>query len=247
MKNIFTPEKKQQSLARTTSKSVQDKSGNIIESQTVDEYKSYKDSEPSFVKEYLQDQTKLDNLKKGTVKIFKRLFPLVVFNDNLIILNASIKKDLCLTLGIQLSTLNNALNELKKSQLLIHIDTGVYMLNVFYYAKGHWSEIKKIRSQISCNVIHSDPNDESSPVKNIEFNFDKLIINKDKYNSVKKRQVPDTSKSEKLPKGKNTQTHKISKNKKTLISTIIELFQFNKLDRNNNTYINQDREGLKNS
>ena len=90
---------------------------------------------------------------------------------------------------------------------------------------------KKIRSQISFNVILSDPNDELSPIKNVEFNFDNLVINKDKYNSTIKNKVAKANKSKIIAKTVTSKSNIDGNDKRTLISKIIKLFQLNKTDK----------------
>lgn len=152
---------------------IQDANGNFKESSTASIFKAKQDAEPAYIKVYLGDIGRLMNLQKGSSALLYELFKLISFDENMIILNAAIKKRIAKTLNIKPQSLNNALSELKKKELLIHVDQGIYAPNPYYFGKGSWAELKKKRGKIECTLEYSDDNERT--IKDIKFNFDEFV------------------------------------------------------------------------
>lgn len=102
-------------------------------------------AEPSFVKMYIDDISKLSNIGSTATKL---LFAMVkrVGYDSVITLAPYIKKEMCKEMGIKSAqTVENALGELKKNKLITNIGRGTFMLNPEFFARGQWNEIEKLR------------------------------------------------------------------------------------------------------
>lgn len=69
--------------------------------------------------------------------------------DNIIVLNAYIKKQMAEELGFNtVQSLNNNINKLVKEGIMIRKGTGTYEMNPFLFGRGSWDNIKKIRFQV---------------------------------------------------------------------------------------------------
>lgn len=158
-------------LSQTKTSTVINEDGEVLSTKHDRTFKSVRDSEPSYIKFYLQDTERYDLLKRGTEKLLKELFKYISYNDNRIYLNSTIRKNISEKLNIKEQTLSNGLNELKKHQLLIHLDKSVYMANTLYFAKGEWAKLKKHRKNIGVEVKKIKLNGEITEITN--FNFDK--------------------------------------------------------------------------
>ena len=112
-------------------------------------FKIKKAAEPAYVKTYLCDQDKIFALTKGTQRLLYRLFEYVVYNDNKIYLNAAIKRQIASGLNIRYESIDNALSKLCNSNFLFRLDTGLYMLNPYYFAKGDWKNVTELRKFVT--------------------------------------------------------------------------------------------------
>lgn len=101
-----------------------------------------------FVMTFTKDLGYLKNLSKGEIVLFFGLLQ-IVNNNNEIILNAGIKKRMSENFDIKLESINVLLSQLVKKNMILKTDEmGVYLLNVFLFGKGKWTDIKKMRMLI---------------------------------------------------------------------------------------------------
>lgn len=101
-----------------------------------------------FIMTFTKDLGYLKNLSKGEIVLFFGLLQ-IVNNNNEIILNAGIKKRLSENFDIKLESINVLLSQLVKKNMILKTDEmGVYLLNVFLFGKGKWTDIKKMRMMI---------------------------------------------------------------------------------------------------
>ncbi|MGK0254749.1 MAG: hypothetical protein ACI9OE_002257 [Mariniflexile sp.] len=163
-------------VSQTKTSTVINDDGVILSTQSDKIFKFVKDSEPSYIKFYLQDTAKFNDLSKGAFKLLRELFKYIGYNHNRIYLNSTIRQSIADELNIKEQTLNNGLNELKNHQLLIHLDKNVYMGNTLYFGKGEWAKLKKHRKNIGIEVKKLIVNGEITEVTN--FNFDKCTNEK---------------------------------------------------------------------
>lgn len=103
------------------------------------------EKEPGYIKLYINDLCKLNDIPNTGNNIINELLSLVNY-DNEIALSSGIKNRICETLDIKRGTLDNNLTKLVNQwQLLKKIDTGLYMLNPNIFGKGNWQEVKALR------------------------------------------------------------------------------------------------------
>ena len=115
------------------------------EVQTSKKFTSVKhDNEPSYIKLYLNDICKLNDIPKTGNDVLNELLQLVNY-DNEIVLSSGIKNRIVKQLGIKKGSLDNNIYKLTKQGILSRIDRGIYMLNPLLFGKGKWPEIKALR------------------------------------------------------------------------------------------------------
>ncbi len=101
-----------------------------------------------FIMTFTKDLGYLKNLSKGEIVVFFGLLQ-IVNNNNEIILNSGIKKRISENFDIKLESINVLLSQLVKKNMIIKTEEmGVYLLNVFLFGKGKWTDIKKMRMLI---------------------------------------------------------------------------------------------------
>jgi hypothetical protein len=197
-------------VSQSHSSTVINKDGEVLSQQHDKTFKIEKGSEPAYMKFYLQDTERFDLLKKGTVRTMFELFKRVSYNDNRINLNSTIRKEIAEKLNIKEQTFNNSLNELKRHNLLIHLNKSVYMANTLYFGKGEWSKIKKHRNNIGIEVKKITIKGKTTEVMN--FNFDKCCN--------EKTSIVRTTASYPAPKSKP-----LTKREKTKLQKFLSIFK----------------------
>jgi hypothetical protein len=105
---------------------------------------SVMEKEPQYVKLYLADIMKLNDLPKSTEKVMNCLLRSMSYN-NIIPAYAPIKRMICSELNIKMVTLNMAIDHLYKAGILIRIERGIYMADPNLFGKGEWKNIKNLR------------------------------------------------------------------------------------------------------
>jgi hypothetical protein len=104
--------------------------------------------EPDFVKLYLSHITHLTNLPNWTNPILHEFLAIMNY-QNEIILNSAIKKRIAKKLGVQMGSIDNAIQHYVKKMVLTRIEIGIYRANPFIFGKGEWKNIRGIRIQLS--------------------------------------------------------------------------------------------------
>ena len=102
------------------------------------------EAEPSYIKLYLSDICKLNDIPKTGNDVLNELLPLVNY-DNEIILNSTLKKRIYEKIGIKKGSLDNNIYKLTKQGILSRVGSGTYMLNPSIFGRGKWQDIKKLR------------------------------------------------------------------------------------------------------
>jgi len=115
-------------------------------------------SEPPFIKLYLQDVLYLSDLPKHNEKILFQLLKRATYAGDeygmTVSLSAGTKRIIAKELEIKnIRSINNVLSELTKGKILIHIDTGVYQFNPYFFGKGDWQDIARLRLEINYDEI----------------------------------------------------------------------------------------------
>lgn len=130
----------------------------IVDKETgtvkTEEHKSRRKSkiiqEPDFVKLYIKDICKLNDIPTAGNNILNELLKYMNY-DNKVLLPSGIKKDITRDLNLGKSTLDNTLNKLVKKDIIKRIGIGVYIFNPFIFGRGKWEDIKEIRASWTYN------------------------------------------------------------------------------------------------
>lgn len=108
------------------------------------------DREPDYVKLYVKDIIRLNGLPNSTAGVLNALLQSMGYN-NIIPAYAPIKRIICKNLGIKMNTLNKAIDNLHKKDILIRIDRGIYVADPELFGRGTWGEIQEVRMMITYN------------------------------------------------------------------------------------------------
>ena len=109
--------------------------------------------EPPYVKVYLHDILYLSDLPKTHDKVLLALLKRSTWaNADLgmvVTLSAGMKRLMLSELGFKsVRTINNALSDFVKAEILNRLETGVYQLNPYLFGKGDWQDIANLRMTI---------------------------------------------------------------------------------------------------
>lgn len=138
-------ESKRKFQKQITRDTVIDKStGEILSEVATEQQIVQRGGEPKYVKFYIDDLILINNLPTKSSAVLWELVRNTTY-ENKIILNGSIKKDICEKLNIKMPTLNNTLSSFVKKEILYRLDTGVYMPNPYLFARGKWEDIHELR------------------------------------------------------------------------------------------------------
>ena len=102
---------------------------------------------PDFVMAFTRDLGYLKNISGGASKL---LFGLIqsVDRNNEITLNKARKNKIAQNCGLKENSIDALLNQLKKKEVVIQIDRGIYQLNPYLFGKGKWKNVQKMRMEI---------------------------------------------------------------------------------------------------
>lgn len=125
---------------------VDKETGEITTQKTVKE--SFVDREPDYVKLYLQDIAKLNELSKSTSSLMFEILKYMNY-DNEVYLMSRNKNKIAEKLNIKTNTIDKALMTLRKKNILENLDRSVYRFNPYLFGRGKWQDIKKIRLEVT--------------------------------------------------------------------------------------------------
>jgi len=114
------------------------------------------ETEPEFMKCYIQDIGKLCNVKPAALRLLIRLIQSITM-DEYIVLNPGVKAIMAKDLKTSVGMINQSLHELTTQDFLVPEGRGLYVLNPGLFAKGKWGSIKKRRDQyIELRIKYED-------------------------------------------------------------------------------------------
>ena len=114
--------------------------------------------EPAYIKLYLQDVMYLSDMPRQYVSVTMALLKRVSFagdKDGMcVVLAPRIKKSICEELDWKrISSLDNAWHKLVKGKILEHIDRSMYRFNPYFFGKGDWQDISRLRMEVDYSEI----------------------------------------------------------------------------------------------
>lgn len=106
------------------------------------------EAEPDFVKLYLSDVVKLNDLPKSYGGILHELLKCMTY-ENQIILNGYKREQIAKTLNTTQSYIYKTIAKLIELGLFLRLGNNTYLVNPNVFGKGKWSEVRKIRMTIT--------------------------------------------------------------------------------------------------
>jgi hypothetical protein len=134
------------------------------------------EKEPPFVKMYIEDIGKLNNLPQFVNNILYELLSNMGYN-NVVPMYMPIKLMICEKIGISINSLNKAIDELYKKGILIRKARGFYMMDPYIFGRGSWNDVKDIRmtitydSETNKRVVRSDINQKQLNIFEEKANY----------------------------------------------------------------------------
>ena len=128
--------------------------GEVINEETYTQ--AMVNSEPSYIKLYLEDIAYLNNLNIKSDLLYELLKRMTYEHE--IILNKAIKERVAKQINKTLSYVNNNITKLVHEKVLIRVATGIYQLNTYLFGKGSWKDIYKHRQELKLNLVYSSDN-----------------------------------------------------------------------------------------
>ena len=132
-------------IKQSTQTTLDRRSGEILEVVDRKEYKV--DREPDYIKLYLDDLAYLMHLPNNDV-----LFCLLkkMNYEGEVILIKSVVEDICQKVNLKNRTyFYSLIKKYTDKDILIKKDRGVYLFNPFFFGRGKWEDIQKIRMSIN--------------------------------------------------------------------------------------------------
>lgn len=135
---------------------IRDEEGNSV--QRTDVRVGKWDSEPPYVKLYIQDIMYLSNLSGRLVPLVMALLKRLTFanaeNPMCVVLVPMVKQEILKETGwSSVGSLDNALQELVKGNIIKRIGRGVYQMNPHLFGRGDWKDISRIRLEVSYEPV----------------------------------------------------------------------------------------------
>lgn len=125
---------------------IRDNEGKVIGSANAEYYKL---DEPSYFKAYMKDLMKVLKISDSNYIVLMSLLSRMDYN-NQVNIYPLLRKDIAEEVGFkQVGSLNNSISALCRVGILKKLQTGSYLINPNYFARGSWEDIKKIQSTIT--------------------------------------------------------------------------------------------------
>lgn len=123
--------------------------------------KKYKNTEPTYIKLYLQDITYLHSVPKGAEQVLFELLKFLTYGTQEITILAHQKKQIKEATGLSIRTIDNRIQDLAKKGIIERVTRGIYSLNPFLFGKGDWSTIDQLRKQnIHLEIVYDKATNE---------------------------------------------------------------------------------------
>lgn len=126
--------KKNNHFTKETTHVINKDDGEILRSEIITRKRI---SAEKFVQLYLDDFGGLMNVKGDSeYKVLLWIAKSMNFETNEVVLTLAIKKRIAIETGLQVTTLSNTISSLYQKQLIIRVDSTIYMLNPKFFFKG---------------------------------------------------------------------------------------------------------------
>jgi DNA-binding MarR family transcriptional regulator len=123
-----------------------DENGEMVSTEMITT--KFIEREPDYVKLYITDILKLSNISKSNNDILLAILKRMNYNNEVFLLSY-VKEEIAEELGLKAVTISKALGVLTQKSILIRKARGCYLINPFFFGRGKWEDIKKIRLELS--------------------------------------------------------------------------------------------------
>lgn len=168
--------------------------GEVLESKVV--YKTQ--TEPEYVKLYIDCILTIKGLRKGLNPIFLAFLPYMSYADingqdggQIIFVNKAMKTVIAQKLNLGIDSINKALSEFTKAGIFKRLTVGTYQVNPNIVGKGEWKDIKNIRAtfdfakkEVVADIVKREEIEVDHAVNQIEKESEKI------YNTAVNTAVP---------------------------------------------------------
>jgi len=110
--------------------------------------------EPAYVKMYIEDLGKVLDLQSGHRDILLHVAATVAY-DGLVSMTTLRKSRIAAALKCSTRSIDNAISEFVKCEILLRVGRAEYELNPHLFAKGSWKEIRERRLQFTTRISYS--------------------------------------------------------------------------------------------
>lgn len=106
------------------------------------------DKEPPFVKLYLDNVLFLTDLPKWLNTTLMALLERMPYTGKGFAVNGAVRREIAKETNTTEGSVRNAITKLSQGKLLLRIDTGYYQFNPYFFGKGEWKDIERLRLEI---------------------------------------------------------------------------------------------------
>lgn len=124
---------------------VKKEDGSFLEEKKVTT--SFMEREPDYVKLYIKDILRLSDIPNSGNSILFAILKRMTYNND-IALYAPVKREIATELDLKEVTVSKAIELFASKSILIRKDRGLYIINPYFFGRGKWEEIRKIRLEI---------------------------------------------------------------------------------------------------
>lgn len=131
------------------------KTGELLHLEHSEGTRTIYKQEPPYIKLYIQDVLYMQDMPKGLTNIMYVMLKNATYADKglRIYLPTGLKKELIEEIGTTKAAFDNALSKLCKGQIIKRESVGVYSLNPYFFGRGEWTDIAKIRATWDYDAI----------------------------------------------------------------------------------------------
>lgn len=108
---------------------------------------SFLEREPDYVKLYIKDILRLSDIPNSGNSILLAILKRMTYNND-IALYAPVKREIASELELKEVTVSKAIELFTNKSILIRKDRGLYIINPYFFGRGKWEDIRKIRLEV---------------------------------------------------------------------------------------------------
>lgn len=132
--------------------------GEVLHSETIINREEKLPTEPAYIKLYTDDLGNLYDLSPIAKNVLLKLMTMTDYDGEILLPNGK-REQFATELKTTIGSVNNAITEILKSELISRKggrNSGVYILNPTYMAKGKWKDIYKKRQSFKITITYKD-------------------------------------------------------------------------------------------